>query len=249
MNNKPTFPDLDEVWKLVRETQKNLKDISVRQKEFQASQKAYQEAWEKRAEKAEKEREARQKEFQASQKAYQEAWEKRAEKAEKEMKRFQAQQERTDRMIQKVGGRFNKRWGHLVESLVKGKLVHLLRERGIQVNQTLPNVEAQLTNKDGTVQKRTEFDIIVANGKEVVIVEVKTVLSPKDLHHFLSNLQDFKSYFPKFKADTLYGAVAYLKSEGKAHVLSEAEGLFVIKAVGDSASLINKPDFKPKAFT
>ncbi len=220
MSNKSTLPDLDEVWKLVRETQKNLKDISVRQKEFQARQ----EAWEERAEK-------------------------RAEEAEKEMKRFQAQQAKTERMIQKVGGRFNKRWGHLVESLVKGKLVHLLRERGIQVNQTLPNVEAQLMNKDGTVQKRTEFDIIVANGTEVVIVEVKTVLSPKDLHYFLSNLQDFKSYFPKYKADTLYGAVAYLKSEGKAHVLSEREGLFVIKAVGDSASLINKPDFKPKAFT
>ncbi len=216
MSNKPTFPDLDEVWKLVRETQKNLRDISVRQKEWQARQKV-----------AEKEMQA----------------------LKERQERFQAQQERTDRMIQKVGGRFNKRWGHLVESLVKGKLVHLLRERGIQVNQTLPNVEAQLTNKDGTVQKKTEFDIIVANGKEVVIVEVKTVLAPKDLHHFLSNLQDFKSYFPKFKADTLYGAVAYLKSEGKAHVLSEREGLFVIKAVGDSASLINKPEFKPKAFS
>ena len=42
MSYKPNVPDLDEVWKLVRETQKNLKDVSAGQKELQAGQKELQ---------------------------------------------------------------------------------------------------------------------------------------------------------------------------------------------------------------
>ena len=218
MKDKPKVPSPDEVWKLVRETQKNLKDVAANQKKLQASQEAYQ----KIAEKERRELRIGQKELQASQR-------------------------KTDLQIQKVDGRFNKRWGHLVESLVKGKLVPLLRERGIKVNQVLVNVEARLSNGDDNSPK-TEFDIIAANGKEIVIVEVKTVLTPRDIYRFLPNVRKFKAYFPRYQNDIIYGAMAYLKSENRAHVISEEEGLFVIEAVGDSASLINKPNFKPKVF-
>ena len=245
MSNKSTISDLDEVWKLVRETQKNLRDLSVRQKEFQVYQEAREKAREKERQAREKERQAQQKEWQARQEAWEKRAEKRAKEAEKEMKRFQAQQEKTDRMIQKVGGRFNKRWGHLVESLVKGKLVPLLKSRGVKVERLFTNAETGDKNGD---LPNTEFDIVAVNGTEVVVVEVKTTLTPKDLSRFLLHLGNFKTYFPEYENKALYGAMAYLKSEGKAEVLSEEEGLFVIKAVGDSASLINKPNFKPKAF-
>ena len=97
--------------------------------------------------------------------------------------------------------------------------------------------------------ERREFDIIIANGTEVVVVEVKTTLTPKDVNNFLETLKDFKHYFPRYKTETVYGAVAYLKSENKAHSLAEEEGLFLIRATGDSASIMNKKDFKPKSFS
>ena len=80
-------------------------------------------------------------------------------------------------------------------------------------------------------------------------VEVKTTLTPKDVNGFLETLRDFKNYFPRYKSETVYGAVAYLTSENKAHLIAEGEGLFLIQATGDSASLANKKDFKPKPFS
>ena len=101
-------------------------------------------------------------------------------------------------------------------------------------------------NKDDI--QRQEFDIIAVNGIEVVAVEVKTVLNPKEVNRFLETLQSFKLYFPDYKNKIVYAAVAYLKSENKAHFVAEEKGLFVIRATGDSASIINKKDFKPKSF-
>ena len=154
----------------------------------------------------------------------------------------------TDRQIQKIGGRFNQRWGTFVESLVSGNLVKLLQNWGIDIMQTHTRSEAQWKKPDGSIQKR-EFDIIVANGTEVVAVEVKTTLYPKDVKTFLETLKDFKRYFPRYKSETIYGAIAYLTSEDKAHFFAEENGLFVIRATGDSASIINKEGFKPKAFS
>ena len=159
-----------------------------------------------------------------------------------------ASQKETDRQLQKIGGRFNERWGALVESLVEGSLVKILQDRGIDIMQTHTRSEALWRKPDGHIQKR-EFDVIAANGTEVVAVEVKTTLHSKDVKRFLKTLQDFREYFPRYKLETIYGAVAYLKSENKAHFFAEEKGLFVIRATGDSASIINKVDFKPKSFS
>ncbi len=158
------------------------------------------------------------------------------------------QMRKTDRQIQKIGGRFNQRWGTFVESLVSGSLVKLLQNWGIDIIQVHTRSEAQWKKPDGSIQKR-EFNIIVANGTEVAAVEVKTTLYPKDVKTFLETLKDFRKYFPRYKSETIYGAVAYLTSEDKAHVVSEENGLFVIRAAGDSAIITNKKDFKPKAFS
>ena len=158
------------------------------------------------------------------------------------------QMRKTDLQIQKIGGRFNERWGALVESLVEGKLVNLFQSRGIDITQSHTRSTAQWKKSDDDIQER-EFDIIVANGSEVVAVEVKTALTPKDVNDFLETLKDFKNYFTRYKSEAVYGAMAYLTSENKAHVLAEKEGFFIIRATGDSASIVNKKDFKPKVFS
>ena len=153
----------------------------------------------------------------------------------------------TDRHIQKIGGRFNERWGHLVEALVKGKLPELLEKQGIKVNRVSPNVLASREQKDGSI-KQQEFDVVASNNFQVVATEVKTTLTIKKIQEFLETLKYFKSYFPDHKNKKLYAAVAYLDSEDKAIRYAEAQGLFVVRAVGDSAKIINKAGFKPKVF-
>ena len=231
--NKSTNPASDEIWSLIKETQKNLKEVSVSHKE------AKQEMKELRA--SHKEAKQEMKELRASQK-----------ETEKQIKALFAetslQMKETDRQIQKIGGRFNERWGALVESLVEGNLVELLQSRGIDIMQTHTRSTAQWKKSESDIQKR-EFDIIVTNGTEVVVVEVKTTLNPMDVKNFLETLRDFKNYFPRYKSETVYGAIAYLTSENKAHFLAEEQGLFIIRATGDSASIVNEKDFKPRVFS
>ena len=153
----------------------------------------------------------------------------------------------TDRRIDKMYARFNGQWGSLVESLVEGKLVELLQARGIDVHETYSRLQRSYMDEKGERQAR-EIDIIAANGIEVVAVEVKTTLRPGDVKKFLGTLKIFKKLFFRYKTETIYGAMAYLRSDAEAALFAERQGLFVIRATGDSASLINKPDFKPKAF-
>ncbi len=205
MSRQSTISSSDEIWGIIKETQKNQKMF---QKEIQTAQ----------------------------------------QEAQREMKELRASQKETDRQIQKIGGRFNERWGRLVESLVAESLLELLKGRGIQVAQIFPNAEGRIEKEKGIFRKQ-EADIIAANGLEAVVVEVKTVLSPKKVNNFLESLQSFTRYFPGYKNKTLYGAVAYLRREDKADSFAEGKGLFVIRATGDSASIVNQKDFKPKAFS
>ena len=149
----------------------------------------------------------------------------------------------TNEGLKKARALFETQWGKLMESLVEGDLVKVLNERGIKVINTLPNIKHR-SEKD-----EYEYDIVVANGKEIVVVEVKTTLKVKHVKYFLEDLKKFPVRVPRFKDEVVYGAVAYLRAEEEVTRYSEKQGLFVIRATGSSASIINKKDFKPKSFS
>ena len=44
---------------------------------------------------------------------------------------------------------------------------------------------------------------------------------------------------------TIYGAIAYLESGEDVARHAERQGLFLIRATGSSASIVNAPDFRP----
>ena len=97
-------------------------------------------------------------------------------------------------------------------------------------------------------KKHREIDIIAKNGREIVVVEVKTTLKSEDIKRFLNILQYFTQLLPEYKDKKVYGAVAYLRTEEQSAKYAEKQGLFVIRATGNSSSIINKKDFKPKVF-
>ncbi|MCY4643548.1 MAG: hypothetical protein OXB88_02930 [Bacteriovoracales bacterium] len=161
----------------------------------------------------------------------------------KEMaKETDRQIEENKKRIRYLDNLFTGQWGKLIESLVRGDLVKLLQERGVQVNRL-----AQVTS-DEIDGKEYEYDLIAINGSEVVVVEVKTTLSVKDVDHFIEKLQHFKKVFPEYKDRKIFGAVAYLKANEGAGKNSEKKGLFVIRATGNSASITNSSKFQPKVF-
>ena len=46
----------------------------------------------------------------------------------------------------------------------------------------------------------------------------------------------------------VYGAMAYLQADAGAEIMAEKQGFFVIKATGNSASIINDVQFVPKIY-
>ena len=169
--------------------------------------------------------------------------EKSAAEAERQMQELREQMKDTDRRLKKTDELFNSQWGKLVESLVEGDLIPLLRARDIEVESTYPRVSGRRNGE------HYEFDILAINGKEVVVVEVKTTLRSEDVTHFLEKLARFTEYEPVWKGKKIFGAVAYLKTDAFVQAYAERQGLFVIRATGSSASIINQADFRPRVFS
>ena len=168
--------------------------------------------------------------------------EREREKTEKMFKETDRQMKETDRRLKKLDELFTNQWGALIESLVEGDLVSLLKERNIAVNHTLAPWPGQHNGE------RFEFDIVAMNGEEVVVVEVKTRLRPRDVPHFLKKLDKFTAYVPHFEDKKIYGAVAFLKAHESVQTHAARQGLFVIRATGNSASIVNEETFEPRVF-
>lgn len=159
-----------------------------------------------------------------------------------QMKETDLRMKETDRKLNKLESLFTSQWGKLVESLVEGDSIRLLNQKGIPVHQTQQRIKGCCQGKN------FEFDIIAINGKEVVIIEVKTTLRPKDIKEFKEKLRQAKTWMPAYANCTIYGAIAYLRADAAAESQAENIGLFVIKATGSSASITNAADFIPTKF-
>jgi hypothetical protein len=158
-------------------------------------------------------------------------------------RRFRAQAEEADRRFRQADGKFDSRWGRFLESLVEGDLVPLLRARGVEVDQT------STRHRKSRNGEHMEIDIVALNGREAVVVEVKTTLRPEAVNRFVEKLRVFQDWFQDHRSRTIYGAMAYLESgEGVARY-AESQGLFLIRATGSSASIVNAPDFKPRDYS
>ena len=167
-------------------------------------------------------------------------------KASQEMKELKAElraiakdnKRRTDALEELFTGQ----WGKLMETLVEGDLIRLLNERGVHVNDIAREREKIFEGKE------YEFDIVAIDGDIIVVVEVKTTLRLRDINAFIKKLEMFKTIFPRYRDNKILGAMAWLKANegGKQRVIRE--GLFAIKATGNSSSIVNPENFKPKAF-
>ncbi|NOX45555.1 MAG: hypothetical protein GXO89_01080 [Chlorobi bacterium] len=148
----------------------------------------------------------------------------------------------TDKKLNKLEQLFTSQWGKLVESLVEGDLVNVLNKRGIRVEKTIQRIKG---NHKG---ENFEYDIIAVNGKEIVIVEVKTTLRGKDVEWFHEKLWKAKNFLPEYEGKTIYGAMAFITADGSSDCMAEKLGFFAIRATGNSSSIINEVGFQPKAF-
>lgn len=210
----------EEVWQLLRELIAAQKE---NEREFQETRKLLQE------------------QSQESDRQFQETRQLLKEQGQETERRFQ----QTDRKIQAVNqqiGFLGHRFGEFAEAQVRPAVVRLFQERGVEVERLISNLEVQ------TGQGGLEIDLLALNGRDVILVEIKSKLTKADVDEHLERLEKFKRFLPEYQNKRILGAVAGMIMAENVDRYAYRKGLFVLALSGDDVVILNDPEFQPQAW-
>ncbi|MEZ4728029.1 MAG: hypothetical protein R3E79_12940 [Caldilineaceae bacterium] len=150
----------------------------------------------------------------------------------------------TDTKLRRLEGLFGNQWGRLLEALVQPAVLTLFQERGYQVRRLHQRSKTRLNGRT------MEIDLILEDQTEVVVVEVKSIMTVEHISDFLSDLAVFTDFFPLYKGYHIYGAVAGLDVSEDVARYAYRRGLFVLRVAGnDMVQIDNDEDFRPRDFS
>ncbi len=87
---------------------------------------------------------------------------------------------------------------------MKPSALDLFRDHGIDVHYVYPRVKVQRNGEN------REFDLLLEDTTDLVVVEVKSTLRVSDVNDFLDDLDYFLDFFPRYDGYHIFGAVAGL---------------------------------------
>ena len=158
-------------------------------------------------------------------------------------KRLEAMYKESRKEFKRLNNLFVTQWGKLIEALIAPSCLRLFQERGIDISRMYPNVRVE------GKELEAEFDLVMANGGEVVVVEVKTTLQVSHVDEFLEKMERIREYLPEHKEKKIYGGVAAIKYDGSSDKYAYRKGLFVLVNKGENIiRILNRADFSPKEF-
>lgn len=153
------------------------------------------------------------------------------------------QSQKTDRQIKQVNqqiGKLGNRLGEFVEWQVRPSAVGLFQERGIDVHELQSDVAVKREDEG------LEIDLLVVNDTEVVLVEVKSKLTQRDVDEHLERLEKFKRLMPRYRHMRALGAVAAMIVTDEVANYAYNQGLFVLTQSGENMTILNSSEFEPK---
>ena len=143
----------------------------------------------------------------------------------------------------RLEGMFGIQWGRMLEALVKPPALRLFQERGIEVHHTYQRLESRINGHT------MELDIVLENGKDAVVIEVKSLARVEDVDDLLQDLTDIASFFARFQERRVYGGIAGLEFAEGADRYAYRKGLFVLGLTGEGlVSIKNDEKFRPQNF-
>jgi len=160
------------------------------------------------------------------------------EETSREVKQLSREVKRVSQEIGNLGGK----WGRFVENMVAPACETIFKSRGIPVHRVAQRVQGKLNGKI------LEIDILVNNENHVLAVEVKSTLSVEDVKEFVTDLSQFRQFFPEYHDKQLYGAVAGIEMEEEADKYAYRQGLFVLAQSGETITILNDDKFQPKVW-
>jgi hypothetical protein len=93
-------------------------------------------------------------------------------------------------------------------------------------------IEKNITRKKGKIEE--EYDILLVNGCDVFIIEVKYHLHPNDIARLMGRKQDnFRKLFPEYANYTLHLALATFAVEDDVKAMALEQGVTVLQRKGN----------------
>jgi len=219
-------PTLDDVWRLIRETDRQLKEQSQEaERRSQEADLRLQET-ERFLRELSQETDRRTQEFNH--------------KFQEMLREISKSSKETDKKIAKLGNRL----GEFVEGLIKPSVVRLFQERGIPVHKIYSDISAD----DPQLGLATQIDLFVVNKTVCALIEVKSKLSIDDVNEHLERMEKFKPLFPEYADKIAYGAVAAMVIPDDVAKYAYRKGFFVLAQQGEMVAILNDPNFKPVAW-
>ncbi len=160
-------------------------------------------------------------------------------------KKTDEQMRRTDAKLDRVGKQLADQGlvqGEVAEELFYRNLRSVFRKRKVRFEKVRRNVK-----KKG----EGEFDIVAVDGGRVLVVEVKNKLEKRMVDEFVEErLPRFKELFPEYARLRVEGGIGALVVKDDVGRYAEKAGLYVLTQTDEGgATLLNREDFEPKAFS
>jgi hypothetical protein len=158
-------------------------------------------------------------------------------------------QKETDRQMKESAARLDKqmgklgnRMGEVIEYMVAPNLREKFRELGLNFPQV--NQNSDVADYDNNIF--LEIDVKLENGDKVMLVEVKTNLTAKDVQDHIKRLKKMRVY-ADLHGDrrTFLGSVAGVVITANAKEYALGKGLYVIEPSGETFKII-PPNGQPK---
>jgi len=144
--------------------------------------------------------------------------------------------------LDKWVGYFGNSIGNIVELVLIPGIKKKINDLGHSFNSLSPR--KQFYHANGKTY--AEVDLFLENGEEVMVVEVKTQLSVKEVERQLKRLELLrKNEAGSLKGKIIYSAVAGLQIEEDAREMALGLGMYVVEMVEDTKSVnVIKPSGK-----
>jgi len=167
---------------------------------------------------------------------------KKQEELAKSQKETDRQMKESAARLDKQLGKLGNRMGEIIEYMVAPNLREKFRELGLNFPQVHQN--SNVADYDNKIF--LEIDVKLENGDKVMLVEVKTNLTTKDLQDHIKRLKKMRVY-ADLHGDrrTFLGSVAGAVITANAKEYALEKGLYVIEPSGETFNII-PPNGQPK---
>ena len=141
------------------------------------------------------------------------------------------QMKETDRRLDEKLGKLGDRFGEMIEYMVMPSLVGKFRELGFEFTKAYPETEI----KDIKNNIITEVDITLENGDKVMIVEVKSKPTTKDIKEHIKRMEKVKDHANLHNDNRIYlGAIGGMVFNENEKTFALKNGFYVIEPSGET---------------